>query len=1009
MLRERPAPRRAEALETRRLLAASVSGTVYHDQDANGDRFPTEPVLPGVTVYADLDGDAAPGAGEPQAQTDGNGNYTLTVDPGPLVLRVAPPAGYVASQPAGGAYTFTIPPDGTGSGFVFGVYTTGTAEVTLFNDPDGNGQRGAAEQPLAGRVVYEDVSGLNDVQDPGYPWAVTDADGVARFDGLRPGLHSFRTVLPPGWALSNLASDLPVSAAVVSAATAMAAIAVWQPPNTTPLTGTVYEDANASRSRDAGEASVGGFTVFLDADHDGLLDAGETTATTDAAGAFSLAAPAPGRNWVRVIVPAGWTRTAPTGPGRDGVYSVATYVGPAQGGIDFGAIHVPPASVSGDVYNDLNANGARDPGEPPLGSGTAYVDFDGKGVGSDDPRAPVDASGHFTVPGLPPGTFVVRFVREGYIPTDPPLDDRGFTPGRTVTVAAGQDYTGVVFGAVSRVATATLMGEVRLDSNADGTPDGGLMNVLAYVDANDNGTLDAGEPSNRQSVNAFVLQGLAPGTYTVRVVVPEGYRQTFPYPPGSGYTVTVGANQQLYTLNFSLAAANHPSVVAGTFYTDANGNGRRDSNEGVGSGLAWLDLDNDGVRDPGEPGMGTDVNGRWSLSVPGPGTYTVRGQAQGAVTVTQPTGGAYTVTVGPNDLAPGRDFGVILTSNLPELGGSVFNDTNGNGVRDAGETAPAGRVVWLDTNDNLVIDPGEPTATQGADGFTFRDVLSGTYNVRAVIPAGMRQTVPASRAARVITVTVGHSSFGATFGLAAALPDSIPPTVSGAFVRSSAWSPSFLSALAAAGLGSDGYPLIQPSPAVPRPLPWANADSVVLRFSEDVNVQADDLRVTGVRGGAFAVRDFHYDPVTATAAWRLTRPFAADRVVLELDGNAPDGVADLAGNRLAGGVTTANWIRGFTTLSGDATGDAKVDAADVLTVRRRLATTPASRGIGNYGYSVFSDLDGNGRINAIDLWLVRQGVGRTLPPPPAPAATAAPVRRASTTRGLFSTAPVLPA
>jgi hypothetical protein len=242
--------------------------------------------------------------------------------------------------------------------------------------------------------------------------------------------------------------------------------------------------------------------------------------------------------------------------------------------------------------------------------------------------------------------------------------------------------------------------------------------------------------------------------------------------------------------------------------------------------------------------------------------------------------------------------------------------------------------------------------------------------------------------------------------LAPALPDSRPPTVTGQFVRSSVWTQPFLSALAAAGLGSDGFEFFSVTHLFP--LPWANADTVVLRFSEDVNVQADDLRVTGA--GTYAVRNFHYDSVTATATWRLDRPFAADRVRVELDGDAPDGVTDLAGNRLLGNFTApGDYIRGFINLPGDATGDGKVDAADVLAVRRRLGTTPASRGIGAYGYSPFADFDGNARINATDAALVRLNYARTLPPAPVVAAVAAPVRRISTTRDLFSTAAVLPA
>jgi hypothetical protein len=227
------------------------------------------------------------------------------------------------------------------------------------------------------------------------------------------------------------------------------------------------------------------------------------------------------------------------------------------------------------------------------------------------------------------------------------------------------------------------------------------------------------------------------------------------------------------------------------------------------------------------------------------------------------------------------------------------------------------------------------------------------------------------------------------------------------FVSGSAWPQAFTSSLAANGLGDGGYAV--PAAGAGRALPWTNADTIIVRFSEDVRLQAGDLRVIGVSGRASRYDAFSYDPATFTATWRLASPFRADRVRIEIDGDAPGGVTDAAGNLLygaAGGTAPGDHVRTFNTLPGDATGDGRVNALDQALVRRRLNSTAAGNAAARY--SAFCDVDGNGRINALDLAVVRFNLTRTLPPAPAIAAGIV-VRRAGTTRDLYGTQPILPA
>jgi hypothetical protein len=68
--------------------SGAISGTVFHDFNANGVQDAGEPGLAGQTVYLDLDGSGVLKAGDPTATTDANGNYQFTgLADGTYVIR----------------------------------------------------------------------------------------------------------------------------------------------------------------------------------------------------------------------------------------------------------------------------------------------------------------------------------------------------------------------------------------------------------------------------------------------------------------------------------------------------------------------------------------------------------------------------------------------------------------------------------------------------------------------------------------------------------------------------------------------------------------------------------------------------------------------------------------------------------------------------------------------------------------------------------------------------------
>src|SRR6185503_17351991 len=71
------------------------------------------------------------------------------------------------------------------------------------------------------------------------------------------------------------------------------------------------------------------------------------------------------------------------------------------------------ALKSGVKFEDLNANGARDAGEPGLSGWTIYVDYnDNSALNPGEPSAVAGSGGVYLSTGVNPGTFRVREVQQ---------------------------------------------------------------------------------------------------------------------------------------------------------------------------------------------------------------------------------------------------------------------------------------------------------------------------------------------------------------------------------------------------------------------------------------------------------------------------------------------------------------------------------------------------------------------------------------------------------------------
>lgn len=99
-----------------------------------------------------------------------------------------------------------------------------------------------------------------------------------------------------------------------------------------------------------------------------------------------------------------------------------------------------------------------------------------------------------------------------------------------VTLGTDQDLTGLDFGNQSFL--GSISGTKFEDVDGDGMRDAGegpLQGVTIYLDQNDNGAPDAGEPTTQTDADGrYEFTDLLPGEHIVREVVPVPFRQTTP-------------------------------------------------------------------------------------------------------------------------------------------------------------------------------------------------------------------------------------------------------------------------------------------------------------------------------------------------------------------------------------------------------------------------------------------------------------------------------------------------
>lgn len=748
---------------------AVISGIAFNDTNGNGLRETSDWALSGRTIYVDTDGDATLDADEVRTTTGSDGTYRIAfTSAGTYTLRQVLPSGSAQTTPANDAgFTATVALGDRAGGRDFGSRSVlGNIMGFVFNDANANGIQDGGEFGLSGWRVYVDVDG-DDTWDTNEPSSLTSPSGLYFLSSVAATQTpaAIRTVIPAGWA-ATLPSAGEQAVTVVPGST-VSGRNFGNRSTVSAVTGTVWNDTDADGVRDAGETALAGRAIYVDANGNGAMDAEELRTYSSFDGTYRLPLPSAGTYTIRQLLPADWLQTSPaTGAGRTVVIASS---GDTSAGNDF-ASRFTRAQITGSVFNDANSSSVVDSGEG-TPNARVYADLDGNGAwDANEPSMVTSSSGWYSLmvsaidpndATAPSRSISVRTI----LPTGLGLVSPS-TGTRTVTVTGGQTVAGQNF--ITNVVGASVSGTAWNDANGDGlkgSSEAGIGQLTIYVDANGNGTLDSTETRTMTgSDGTYRLFLPTAGSYVIRQMASSAWVPTAPLP--NAYSLTLVGGQSATGNDFGNRAAY--GTVSGTVYDDADQSGSRGAGEaGVAGWRIYADLDDDGVADATEPAMTTSSTGTYTLQIStidaSTRTIKVRTIAGAGWGATAPANGVIAaVQVTGGEQNNGQDFGVQLTGSV--VGGTAWNDLNGNGTRDSGDVVIPGRTVYADLDGDSVLDSNEPRTSTASDG-SYQLVFNaiGSYTIRQVLPFSWVQTTP-SGGHSVTVESLGTRTSGRDFG-----------------------------------------------------------------------------------------------------------------------------------------------------------------------------------------------------------------------------------------------------
>lgn len=638
------------------LTQGAISGRVWIDKDYDGQIGDAEEGMRGALVkLSNLNGEVVA-----TKTTLRSGEFAFDgLMPGEYTLSVSLEEGYVFTS--GGADSLMDRIDAQSASLYLGMLGMGEtlANVTIgaikpasvsgmvWLDENNDGRRFDGDAGVSGtEVTLTMLSGT----DAGKTYtAVTQENGLYRFDCVMPGEAQLSFMLEDGFAFAKNASGAKRVSCVpmtdgLFAQSGVFSIASGQmiaemDAGALPVgsvNGRVWEDAVYNGIADSDENGVAGVKVLLM-----NAESGDevSSALTDENGGYAIGFVRPGRYALAFELPDGMIFTCEgsseiamvdASKAQTAVFDMALREN--RENVLVGAID--PAGISGTIAVDWNENGACDGDEPGLSGAIVTVMQGGTVLTS----AKTDEAGRYSFDALRPGSYRIRVA----LP-----ENALFSAGAQLALASANAQEGETgeyilgmgqwaqIAPIPAVLTASVSGRAWMDSDTDGVmdPQEAPMTDVSVQLLDQTGGLVEETRMDENGEYRFGL--LRSGTYALRFVLGDGVLFADKTgEPGGSCVDPVQGNMALSDM-FALSQESVlegmnvggilPGSIGDTVFMDVNGNGLQDYREPLISGVS-IELMN--VKDDGTLVLAkqtvSDEYGYYAFDDLRPGSYVVR-------------------------------------------------------------------------------------------------------------------------------------------------------------------------------------------------------------------------------------------------------------------------------------------------------------------------------------------------------------------------------------------------
>ena len=759
----------------------SISGTVFFDANGDGTLNNGEFGLPNVKVYLYagsilIDSTQTDESGFYKFSNLIGGNYSVKViDPYSLQLTNPPNPKQVTL--ANGENKFNIN---------FGykcIQQLGKISGFVYVDANKNGIKDLGESPLQNVVIK-----LYDQNGVILGSTTTNSNGYYEFTGLIPGIYTIEEIDPDMYrsTTSNFI-NLTLSSGQHSQNNNFGDIL------SADICGLVFNDENEDGIKQPSELGISNVLIELFEMPSGSFVA---SVMTGGNGEYCFPYLIPGDYKIKETDLPGYISTTPN------EIFLTVNQGDKSYNNNFGdKVHtIQKGSIGDFVWNDLNKNGIQDHGEPGMPNVIVKLyDCNNNWI----KEITTDANGFYKFDSLNPGSYQILVqLPNGYAfsPAKQGSDDSKDSDidpltwkSSCINLMSGQNLTNIDCG-IYALPTCSIGDKVWNDLNKNGIQDASEPGVPGIkVKLIDCSTSNIVATTVTNSSGNYLFNNVSTGNYKLKFYdLPSGWKFT---------TKDAGTNDLIdsdadpvtgMTSCFNIDVYNCDSNSirwdAGIYFEAPQ------QFCSIGDRV-WNDLNMNGIQDTGEPGVAyvkvtlfeyssstpfdvkyTNSNGNYLFPNVPAGSYYLKFE-------NIPTGYAFTYKdAGSNDLIDSDvdpltgktavftinpencdsnsikwDAGIYLCTPTFEVSGMVFNDINGNGIKDFGEVGIPNVLIKLwGTSANLIATT--LTNTQGK--FKFTGVLAGDYHVQEIDPPGYISTTPNSFFITVSGSNVTNILFG---------------------------------------------------------------------------------------------------------------------------------------------------------------------------------------------------------------------------------------------------------